>query len=133
MLKTKPKLPVETGQYRLKPQYKFLGVPEETWFKMNTEQRLRHIKKFNSCQVHAQAISLVPSAKDTNLQSDYQESIGVRNFKLNFDSISLHHEEAFANTKVSHVTAEGIWNKAAMLIRKENAIVVAPGCGKKIE
>lgn len=39
------------GQYRLKPQYKHLGIPEETWFKMNAEQRLRHIKKFNFCQV----------------------------------------------------------------------------------
>ena len=119
------------GQYRLKPLYKFLCVPEETWFKMNTEQRLRHIKKFNSCQVRPQATSSVPSAKDTNPQSDYQESIGVGNFKLNFDSISMHHEEAFANTKVPHATAEGIWSKAAMLIREENAIVVAPGCGPK--
>ena len=41
------------------------------------------------------------------------------------------HEEAFANTKVPHATAEGIWNKAAMLIREENATVVAPGCGPK--
>ena len=99
------------GQYCLKPQYKFLGVLEETCFKMNTEQRLRHIKKFNSCQVRAQAASLVPSAKDTNMQLDYQESIGVGNFKLNFDSISMYHQEAFANTKVPHTTAEGFGTK----------------------
>ena len=119
-------------QYRLKPQYKFLGVPEETWFKINAEQRLRHIKKFNSCQIRAHTARSVPATKDSDLQLNIQESIGVGNFTLNSDGISMPYEEAFAaNTKVPHATAEGIWNKAAMLIREENAIVVAPGCGPK--
>ena len=52
------------GQYRLKPQYKFLGVPEEAWFKMITEQRLRNIKKFNTCQVCTHAVTSVSATKD---------------------------------------------------------------------
>lgn len=50
---------------------------------------------------------------------------------MNSEGISMSHEEAFANTKVPHTTAEGIWNKATMLIGEENAIVVVPGCEPK--
>ena len=73
----------------------------------------------------------MPTTKDNDLQLNIQESIGVGNFTLNSDGISMPYEEAFANTKVPHATVEGIWNKAAMLIREENAIVVTPGCGPK--
>ena len=41
------------------------------------------------------------------------------------------HEESLANAKVPHATAEGIWNKAVMLIKEENALLVASGCGPK--
>ena len=118
------------GQYRLKAQYKFLGVPEEAWFKMSTEQRLRHVKKFNTCRVRTHAGTSVSATKETDQQLDKQEIV-YGNFKLNAQGISMSHEEAFANTKVPHATAEGIWNKATMLIAEENAIVVAPGCGPK--
>ena len=73
----------------------------------------------------------MPAAKDNDPQLDIQESIGVGNFTLNSEGISMSHKETFANAKVPHATAEGIWNKAAMLIREENVIVVAPGCGPK--
>ena len=65
------------------------------------------------------------ATKENDKQLDNQEII-YGNFKLNSEGISMSHEEAFANTKVPHTTAEEIWNKAAMLIGEENAIVVAP-------
>ena len=82
--------------------------------------------------MHAHATPSVPPAKDTDLQLDNQKSFGIDNFKLNFNGISMLHEESFANAKVPHATAEGIWNKAVMLIKEENTIVVASGCGPKI-
>ena len=97
---------------------------------MGTEQRLRHVKKFNTCRVRTHAGASVSATKETDQQLDKQEIV-YGNFKLNAQGIFMSHEEAFANTKVPHATAEGIWNKATMLIAEENAIVVAPGCGPK--
>ena len=42
---------VGLGQYSLQNQYSFLSVQEDKWFKMTTNQRLHHIKKFNMWKV----------------------------------------------------------------------------------
>ena len=39
------------GEYMLRPQYSFLAIPEEKWFRMSQDQRLRWIQKFNACAV----------------------------------------------------------------------------------
>ena len=39
------------GEYMLRPQYSFLAVSEEKWFKMSQDQQLRWIQKFNACAV----------------------------------------------------------------------------------
>ena len=38
------------GVYQLKPQYSFLAVPEEKWFRMTQDQRQLHLRKFQSTQ-----------------------------------------------------------------------------------
>ena len=50
------------GQYTLQKQFEFLSVPSDKWFRMNTDQRLLHIKKFNNCRVRMMS--------DGGLQSD---------------------------------------------------------------
>lgn len=117
------------GQYRLKPQYKHLCIPEDTWFKMTTEQRLNQIKKFNSCLVRATVARSILTDSINTQQSNHQLITGK--FALDSESIALSYKEAFANTKVPQSTAEGIWTKASMLVSEENAVVVAPGCGAK--
>ena len=116
------------GQYRLKPQYKHLSVPVETWFKMTTEQRLNRIKKFNSCKVRTTIAHSVLTDSVNTLQSN---QLTAGNFALDSERIALSYKEAFANTQVPQSTAEGIWTKASMLVSEENAVVVAPGCGVK--
>ena len=116
------------GQYHLKPQYKFLGVAEDTWFKMRTKQRLKYINKFITYHVRSPVTTSFSAVKENDKQSD---TIVYGNFNSNSDNISMSHEEAFANTRVPHNAAEGIWKKAAMLIGEENSIVLAPGCGPK--
>lgn len=41
------------GEYQLRSQFSFLAVNEEKWFRLSQEQRLFHIKKFNSCTVRS--------------------------------------------------------------------------------
>ena len=79
--------------------------------------------------MHTHATASVSVANEKQL--DNQEAIVYGNFQLTSEVISISHEEAFANTKIPHTTAVGIWNKTAMLIGEDNAIVVAPGCGPK--
>ena len=40
------------GQYQLRPQFSYLAVTEEKWFRMTQEQRQRYIRKFNVATVH---------------------------------------------------------------------------------
>ena len=41
------------GEYMLRPQYSFLAIPEEKWFRMSQDQHLRWIQKFNACAVRS--------------------------------------------------------------------------------
>ena len=91
------------------------------------------MKKFNSCQVRTHAVIADTTTKkdDQQLSNQHLSTISIGNFNLNSEGISMPYKEAFANTKVPEVTAEGIWTKASMLTSEENAIFLAPGCGPK--
>ena len=67
-------------QYCLKPQYKFLYIPEETLFKMTTEQWLKHMKKFNSCQVctHTAIADTTTKKDDQQLSNQHSSTISIR-------------------------------------------------------
>ena len=45
---------ISSGQYRIRQPYSFLVCSEDTWFRMTSDQRLVHIRKFNSSNVRAQ-------------------------------------------------------------------------------
>ena len=118
---------VGLGQYSLQNQYSFLSVQEDKWFKMTTNQRLYHIKKFNECKVRVTADAnervgkaIVPSTNITD---------GA--FELDTDRcLSISHEMALSAC-VPETVAEGIWRKATSLVFDVDAIVRAPGCGPK--
>ena len=103
---------VGLGQYSLQNQYSFLSVQEDKWFKMTTNQRLYHIKKFNECKVRVTADAnervgkaIVPSTNITD---------GA--FELDTDRcLSISHEMALSAC-VPETVAEGIWRKATSLV-----------------
>ena len=39
---------INRGKYQFRTQYSFLQVEEDKWFKMNAQQRAKHLSKVNS-------------------------------------------------------------------------------------
>ena len=109
------------GKYELRPQYQSFHVPETKWFAMSTMQRERHLKKF-ACA----SILDVSSTSDltTNVPS---ESLG-RDLTL-ASSLSVDVNTVAGAGRILLNCLEGIWSKAAELLKTEGAIVSAPGVG----
>ena len=134
---------ISCGQYQICQQYCSLCCSEDTWFRMTSNQWLKHIKKFNSCSVCGQDVSnsseLTQSSCSSTAAATVEDSeiqqnditIGKFHVSQSQNVISLSHKEALMDTRVPEETAEGIWRKAKMLITEPNAVVVATGCGPK--
>ena len=121
---------IGVGQYSLQKQFSDLSVPADRWFRMTSDQRLYHIKKFNNCQVHIEGNFLTDG---NNQDASYSQDITQGNFLLVNGKLELpmSYEVAFAGTSVPEGVSNGIWNKAALLVSDVDAICSAPGCGKK--
>ena len=104
------------GKYELKPQYQSFHVPETKWFAMSTIQREQHLKRFASASV-TEAGDL-----DTAVSS---ECLG-RDLTLAF-SLSVDVNTVACHGRISLTCLEGIWSKAAELLKTDGAIVSAPG------
>ena len=91
------------GEYRLRPQYSFLAISEEKWFKMTQDQRLRLIQKFNVCAVRpctdegpststlldSQSTMLCSSTAASDLSINFQEEDSSKEK----DPLNSFHEE----------------------------------------
>lgn len=113
------------GEYQLRPQYSFLAVPEEKWFRMSQEQRQQCITKFNSCTVRASepvCASGIKTSSDmpvatqscsTTSESPVQPAnvtigrFSLEAYKKALLSVSLEH--AVSDTMLPYTTIEGIW------------------------
>jgi len=122
---------INSGQYRLCQQYKFLACSEDTWFRMTSSQRLVYIKKLNTCVVHGKSSSSTTQQPSSSvIYEDTQANVIVGNFHDSDSIISLSHE-AIADTRVPQPVAKGTWKKAEMLVTESNAVVMAPKCSPK--
>jgi hypothetical protein len=75
------------GEYQLRPEYSFLAVPEEKWFRMSQDQRQRCIQKLNSCTVRSSdsnspGITTSDTTSDTIASTQLVEDITVGRFSL---------------------------------------------------
>ena len=59
------------GVYQLKPQYSFLAVPEDKWFRMTQDQRQLHLRKFNRCSVRANHATTATTSQSTSSQASH--------------------------------------------------------------
>ena len=122
---------VGLGQYCLQKQFSFLSVPADKWFRMTTDQRLHHIKKFNNCQIRIEGDVGFHSG-DNDQSTSCSQDITHGHFLLTRGAgLPISYEVAFAGTSVPEGVAEGIWNKATSLVSDTDAINSAPGCGPK--
>ena len=91
------------GENKLRPQFSFLAVREEKWFRMSQEQRLRCLQKFNSCKVwtgtpvvSTSANSLSPASSSSSQQDitvDLTKSLNVRfpqHSRMQFQILNFH-------------------------------------------
>ena len=119
------KVLIGLGVCEMRQQYSFLSVPEEKWFRMSEEQRLRHLHKFNLCSVRAiecstttsstvssSKTSLVTHSATSSLLpglSSMLPDITTSQFNANSKkSLSVHVEDAAQNIKLLYTTVEAI-------------------------
>ena len=143
------------GESQLKPQYSFLSIPEEKWFRMSQEQRQQHLRRFNTCSVRGKhAMSASTSISKTSLETSKQspsrlstisvtescqslpgssstntpQDITTGRFSTeNQRPLTVSLDDAVQSVKLPFTTIEGIWKKAGMLVEENNAVVSAPG------
>lgn len=115
------------GEYHLRPEYSFLAVKEEKWFRMTQSQRQKHNEKLNSCLVRVTTSS---AKEDSLVSSDITVGQCTAIQEMKILSVSL--QDGLTNIRVPFATVKGIWEKAeSILSEKENALVHAPGFGPK--
>ena len=107
------------GKYRFHEQYRHLEVKESEWFKMNSDQRQRHMKKAASTHLSTGSGRLLP------LPGAPESSVG------NVSQLSVSAEHFHFGLKIPLAAVQGIWNKAEELLREPNAISAALGCDSK--
>ena len=119
------------GEYKLRPNYSFLAVSEEKWFKLSLEQRKERINKLNTCTVRTASMSNVQSQSQlVSMPAEPSQGINIGRFNLGKkSSLSVLLEDVIGNIKLPYSTAEGIWHKASILVSEVNAVV--PRCGPK--
>jgi len=101
---------IKRGKYQLRPQYRYLEVPEAKWFSLTQDQRQAHLKKFAQVCVGEDSneqVSSHSSAEDVPLSVDVND--------------------AASNSTVPLSIYQGIWSKASNLIRMEAAMASSPG------
>lgn len=110
------------GKYELRPQYMSLHVPEVKWFVMSIPQREQHIRKFSNVSVS----DVSPGDLSGGTLSD-SACLGRVLSPVSTLSVSVH--DVADAVRIPLTCLEGIWNKAAELLKAEEAIVSAPGVG----
>ena len=111
------------GKYELRPQYLSFHVQEVKWFMMSVPQREQHLKKFSNASV----TDITPS-------SDLGQSTSLTSECLGRDlscatSLAVDIHDVANSVRIPLNSLEGIWKKAAELLKTEGAIVPAPGVG----
>ena len=104
------------GKYELRNQYQSWHIPESKWFSMTTSQREQHIHKFS-----------VASVMDISQCEGDAHSICIGQDQSLSSSLSVDFSALTDCTRVPLNCLQGIWNKAAELLKTDNAIVAAPG------
>ena len=102
------------GKFELRDQYRFLHVAETKWFSMSSSQRESHLKRFA-------ATALCDVGDDKNI------CVG-RDVSASF-ALSVQVDSFASDVRVPRSSLEGIWSKAAELLKTDGAIVTAPGVG----
>ena len=108
------------GKYELRPQYMSLHVPEVKWFVMSIPQREQHLRKLSNVSVS----NVSPGDLSGGTLSD-SACLGRVLSPVSTLSVSVH--DVADAVRIPLSCLEGIWNKAAELLKAEEAIVSAPG------
>ena len=105
------------GKYELRSQYQSWHVSEAKWFSMTTVQRQQHLQKFSAASVE----------DISHCEGDAAASICIGRDQSLSSSLSVDFTSLTGSTRIPLNCLQGIWNKAAELLKTDNAIVMAPG------
>ena len=100
---------MQRGKYRFTPEYKYLEVPENHWYKMTSQQRQKHLERITHIQIQSpgEVSSLHPPSQNLSLSIDVHEMTDQVNILFS--------------------CLQDIWNKAGELLSTAGSIVSAPG------
>ena len=110
------------GKYELRSQYQSWHISEMQWCAMTTPQREQHLKRL--------ACASLSDVSDTG--KDVGTSIASICFGRDqsiSSTLSVHINSFADDVRVPQNCLEGIWNKAAELLKADDAIAPAPGVG----
>lgn len=102
------------GKYELRSHYRSWYIPESKWFSMSQSQRTTHLNKFAGA-------SLIDIA-----ESEVNEIRIGRDVTIS-STLSVQLDTFASEVRVPRTCLEGIWNKAAELLKTKDAIAQAPG------
>ena len=105
-------------------QYASLVVPEEKWFRMSHDQRVKWLHKFNTCTVK---VAVTPSIASDSAAGD----ITIGHYLREGTILSVPFQDVVHSSSIPQASTEGTWKKASTLIHEVNSIVNAPGLGEK--
>ena len=116
---------VGRGKYELRPQYQAFQVPERKWFVMTVSQREHHLKKFANAAL-SDAIPSNDLSQSCDVDDTQSSCLGR---DITASSLSMDAKAVADSVRIPLNCLEGIWSKAAELLRTKDSIVSAPGVG----
>ena len=102
------------GKFELRSQYRSWYVPETKWFSMSQSQRTSHLNKFAAA-----------SLSDVN-ESEINELCIGRDNTLS-STLSVHVDSFASEVRIPRPCLEGIWSKAAELLKTKNEYLKLQG------
>lgn len=114
---------IDRGKYQFRPQYRFLQVAENKWFKMNTQQGTKHVSKVQSLAIEDEH----ELSTESELTQRTMEPVHKQEAAPISTLLSVNVASAAKGLSIPLTCIQGVWKKAAELLHKPNSMVTAPG------
>ena len=117
---------IDHGDFKFRPQYEHLAVPQKRWFQMTPHKRQHHISKVAS--------ALLTEASSTTVRITdycYKELPVIEDPEMQVQYLSLSVQDAGIESLPTPVV-DGIWNKAEKLLNEPGQVMEGPGTSSSI-
>ena len=115
---------IDHGDFKFRPQYEHLAVPQRRWFQMTLQQRQHHLSKVASAL-------LTESISRTLRITDFCHNELPETEEPEAQVLSLSVQDVGINSLPKPVL-DGIWNKAEKLLSEPGQVMEGPGTSSSV-